>query len=297
MTARCAGESARSSRAQGGVWVQTNEVYYVYDGNLVIQERDINNLPTTTYTRGKDLSGSLEGAGGIGGLLARTSQAYADAPLAGQSYYHSDGNGNVTMLIDSFQGIVAKYLYDAFGNIISKSGLLADANLYRFSSKEAHPNSGLVYYLYRYYDPNLQRWPNRDPLTESGFETVRRGPVAKSVIVEVIQGPDLYEFVRNNPINLFDLLGNGAGNAGHPTDWKCECEKSGGKYETVADAYFGGDMGKCVRNQMASFPGLVGGIIVGVGGGVAGGAAGAFAAAEATCHTVVCYKPGNSLPW
>ena len=74
--------------SQNGVWVQTNEVFYVYDGNLVIQERDVNNLPTTTYTRGKDLSGSLEGAGGIGGLLARTSQAYADAPLAGQSYYH-----------------------------------------------------------------------------------------------------------------------------------------------------------------------------------------------------------------
>ena len=48
---------------QSGVWVQTNEVYYVYDGNLVIQERDVNNLPTTTYTRGKDLSGSLEGRG------------------------------------------------------------------------------------------------------------------------------------------------------------------------------------------------------------------------------------------
>ncbi len=42
-----------------------------------------------TYTRGLDLSGTLEGAGGIGGLLART--------LSGASYYyHADGNGNVT---------------------------------------------------------------------------------------------------------------------------------------------------------------------------------------------------------
>jgi hypothetical protein len=134
---------------EGGAWVQTNAVYYVYDGNLVIQERDMNNLPTVTYTRGKDLSGSLQGAGGIGGLLARTSQAYQDAPLAGHSFYHCDGNGNVTMLIDSSQGIVAKYLYDAFGNMLSKSGLLADANVYRFSSKEWHANSGLAYYLSR----------------------------------------------------------------------------------------------------------------------------------------------------
>ena len=173
---------------QGGAWLQTNAVYYVYDGNLVIQERDLNNLPVTTYTRGKDLSGSLEGAGGIGGLLARTSQAYSDAPLSGESYYHSDANGNVTMLIDTAQGIVAKYLYDAFGNIISKSGLLADANVIRFSSKEADSPSGLIYYLYRYYDPNLQRWLNRDPIEEDG-------------------GINLYEFANNCPENWIDSDG------------------------------------------------------------------------------------------
>jgi hypothetical protein len=44
--------------------VQTNAVYYVYDGNVVIQERNINNLPTTTYTRGLDLSSTVEGRGG-----------------------------------------------------------------------------------------------------------------------------------------------------------------------------------------------------------------------------------------
>jgi RHS repeat-associated protein len=47
-------------------------------------------------------------------------------------------------------------------------GPLAAANLYRFSSKEFHVNSGLVYYLYRFYEPNLQRWPNRDPLGGDG---------------------------------------------------------------------------------------------------------------------------------
>ncbi len=151
---------------QNGGWVPTNVVYYVYDGNLVIQERNINYLPTTTYTRGLDLSGSLQGAGGIGGLLSMTLNTELGPSSSNSMYYHSDGNGNVTMLINPSQAIVAKYLYDAFGNILSKSGLLADANLYRFSSKEAHPISGLVYYLYRYYDPNLQRWSNRDPLCD-----------------------------------------------------------------------------------------------------------------------------------
>ena len=173
---------------QGGAWVRTNQVYYVYDGNEVIQERDINNLPTTTYTRGKDLSGSLGGGGGIGGLLSMTLNTQPGPSSSNSMFYHSDGNGNVTMLINGYQAIVAKYLYDAFGNVISKSGLLADANLYLFSSKEAHPNSGLVYYLYRYYDPHLQRWLNRDPIDEAG-------------------GINLYGFVGNSPVNRIDPYG------------------------------------------------------------------------------------------
>ena len=164
-------------------WVQTNEVRYVYDANLVIQERDANNLPTISYTRGRDFSGSLQSASGIGGLLART-----DHGSQLTVYYHADGNGNVTALINAQQLIVAKYLYDSFGNVLSMSGPLADANLYRFSSKEYHPNSGLVYYLYRYYEPNLQRWPNRDPIDELG-------------------GLNLYRFVGNDPVNSVDFLG------------------------------------------------------------------------------------------
>ncbi len=173
---------------QGAAWVQTNEVYYVYDGNVVIQERNINNLPTTTYTRGLDLSSTVDGAGGIGGLLSMTLNIASGPSSSNSYYYHSDGDGNVTMLINPWQYIVAKYLYDAFGNTLSAAGTMAQQNLYRFSSKEAHLNSGLVYYLYRYYDANLQRWLNRDPIQEAG-------------------GINLYAYVANNPINYVDPLG------------------------------------------------------------------------------------------
>jgi RHS repeat-associated protein len=212
-----------------GAWLQTNEVHYIYDGNLVVQERNTNNLPQVTYTRGNDLSGTLQGAGGIGGLLARTDRVqvipWIVSPGGGKpwygthSYYHADGNGNITMLISSSQMIVAKYLYDPFGNILSQSGLLADANLYRFSSKEWNANSGLYYYLYRFYDPNLQRWPNRDPLGELGFETIRNVVPMRlryfMVSGEFFEGANLYEFVKNGPsmridaYGLFDIPGGG----------------------------------------------------------------------------------------
>lgn len=166
---------------QSGNWIETNEVHYVYDGNLVVQERDTNDQVLVTYARGKDLSGSLQGAGGIGGLLARMDSI-------GPTYYHADGNGNITLLVNDSQTPVAKYVYDAFGNLISKSGILANANLYRFSSKETHANSGLIYYLYRYYDPHLQRWQNQDPIQEKG-------------------GNNLYEFGRNDSVSGVDPLG------------------------------------------------------------------------------------------
>jgi len=80
-----------------GAWSQTDEVHYIYDGNLVIQERSSPGPQTVTYTRGRDLSGTLEGAGGIGGLLARTDRGLlASGDVDGHAYYHADGNGNVT---------------------------------------------------------------------------------------------------------------------------------------------------------------------------------------------------------
>jgi len=172
-----------------GSWVQTNEVHYIYDRNLVIQERDANNLPLATYTRGVDLSGSLQGAGGIGGLLARTdNRLLAFGNASAHAYYHADGNGNITLLVNSSQAIVAKYLYDPYGNILNQSGSLAAANLCRFSSKEYHQNSSLVYYLYRFYSPDVQRWLNADPIGQAG-------------------GYDLFTYADNSPIVLIDPIG------------------------------------------------------------------------------------------
>src|SRR5206468_7316134 len=172
---------------QNSNWALLSETRYIYDGMLVIQERDANNVPTFTYTRGRDMSGSLQGAGGIGGLLARSSNS--DLPSAtAHTFYHADANGNIACLVNGNQIVIAKYIYDPFGNILSKSGPLADANAYRFSSQEYHQPSGLSLFLFRAYDPNLQRWPNRDPLTEAG-------------------GMNLYAFAFNDPINSVDRFG------------------------------------------------------------------------------------------
>jgi RHS repeat-associated protein len=170
----------------GSAWTQTNEVHFIYDGNIVVQERDANNLPWVTYTRGNDLSGTLQRTGGIGGLLART--ANPQFPTFATALYHSDGNGNVTCLVYTNQTVAAKYLYDPFGNTLAQYGSLAEANVYRLSSKEWSSKARLYYYLYRFYDPNLGRWLNRDPIQEAG-------------------GLNLYDYVGNDPVDFVDTDG------------------------------------------------------------------------------------------
>src|SRR5262249_18496214 len=185
-----AGAGAVPNGGGGGstcTWGKVSETWYVYDGMRVIQERDSNNVPTVSYTRGNDLSVSLEDAGGIGGLLSRSS-GYSSGNWTSHADYYSDANGNVTSLIDGNQSVVASYRYDPFGNIISKSGTLSDANVYRYSSKEVHVNSGMYYYGFRFYDPNLQRWINRDPILENG-------------------GINLFGYVDNRAINFVDTFG------------------------------------------------------------------------------------------
>ncbi|MGH7940027.1 MAG: hypothetical protein ACREFR_03020, partial [Limisphaerales bacterium] len=123
-------------------WQETDEVHFIYDGNVVVEERNAANVPLVSYTRGNDLSGTLQGAGGIGGLLARTTfgQELPGAPTT--AFYHADGNGNVTVMIYPDQQLAAKYLYDPFGNMQAMSGPLRNFNKYRFSSKEWEGNAG-----------------------------------------------------------------------------------------------------------------------------------------------------------
>ena len=93
---------------------------FVYDGWLLVVERvERSNgmLEQIDYWWGKDISGTLDGAGGIGGLLyIRKNGCDVYVPLY-------DGHGNVMQYVDKQGSIVAQYAYDAFGNTIQKGGV------------------------------------------------------------------------------------------------------------------------------------------------------------------------------
>jgi RHS repeat-associated protein len=102
-------------------------------------------------------------------------------------FYHYDGIGNVVNMTGANGVQNAKYIYDAFGNQLQVSGAWTATNDYAFSTKEKDA-SGLVYYGARYYNPEIGRWTQRDPM---GF----------------VDGPNVYAFVGNNPVNFVDEWG------------------------------------------------------------------------------------------
>ena len=170
-----------------GTWNLSSDTYFVYDGRRVIEElaSTSNFNVVRSYTRGLDLAGSLEGAGGIGALLAMA-QPNGSAFTAANYFY--DGNGNVIDLVGDDGSSQAHYQYSPFGERLSATGTLADVNPYQFSTKERDLLTGFCYYGLRYYDPSAGRWLNRDPSGEEG-------------------GDNLYAFVANDGINSFDING------------------------------------------------------------------------------------------
>jgi RHS repeat-associated protein len=174
------------STNSGSGWAVPSTNKYVYDGwNLVAILDGYNNV-LQTFTWGTDLSGMMQGAGGVGGLITMTVCAGTNA---GTYFICYDGNGNVVALVNAPNGtIAANYEYGPFGELIRATGPLAKVNPFMFSTKFYDWETSLYYYGYRYYNPSTGRWLSRDPIAEKG-------------------GLNLYGFVRNSPIGRFDVLG------------------------------------------------------------------------------------------
>ena len=147
---------------------------YVYDGYKLVELYD-NDTLLVSFTWQPE---------SIGGLDVPVSMTYA-----GNTYsYVTDGNKNVTALLDAAGFRVAGYTYGPFGQVLSMDGALAEVNPFRFSSEFHDDETGLVYYNYRYYSPSLGRWTKRDPIGELG-------------------GANEYCINQNASINRFDING------------------------------------------------------------------------------------------
>ena len=108
---------------------------------------------------------------------------------AGMFYYTRDHLGSIRELTDANGNVRARYTYDPFGRRTKVSGDV-DAD-FGFAGMFWSPEASLALTHFRAYDPGLGRWLSRDPLQNA----------------EVHEGPNVYAYVRNDPVSRTDSTG------------------------------------------------------------------------------------------
>ena len=103
-------------------------------------------------------------------------------------YYHYDGIGSTVAITDSSGSIVNKYAYDAFGSVLKSEEQITNPFKYVGRFGVMDEGNGLLYMRARYYDPEVGRFTNKDPIGLSG-------------------GLNLYAYVGNNPVKFVDPIG------------------------------------------------------------------------------------------
>ena len=147
------------------------------DYNIVVENATSSNVTINAW--GLDIDGTMQGAGGVGGLLAVARNDDMSLPAY-------DANGNITEYVDSLGGVESHTDYSAFGRGLVRSGL--QNHSHGFSTKPWNGRLKVIEYQTRIYNQFDGRWCSRDSVYEYG-------------------GLNLYGFAENNVENLFDYQG------------------------------------------------------------------------------------------
>ena len=120
----------------------------------------------------------------------------------------TDIQGTIWGYADERGAVVARWTYDAWGNVLSEDVAASAAELravrYRFQGRERSAATGLVNFRMRWYDPVTGRWLSKDPIGLSG-------------------GLNLYAFCANNSLSYVDPSGRIIMISPHPdpSNWGC----------------------------------------------------------------------------
>jgi RHS repeat-associated protein len=107
------------------------------------------------------------------------------------SFYGVDGHNNVRYLTDLNGRVTDTYDYDAYGNLISRTG--TTPNNYLFSGEQFDPDLGLYYLRARYHNPDTGRFWTQDSYEGTGTDP---------------SSLHKYTYCANNPVNAWDPSGN-----------------------------------------------------------------------------------------
>jgi RHS repeat-associated protein len=184
-----------NSGALSDLKLDTGFSYDAMGRRINILEKNSSGTVTSTKQLVWDGSGLVEERTGSNAVTKRFF-AQGEQQSGADYYYTTDHLGSTREMCSSSGTIVGRYGYDAFGRTTLASG--SNLATFQYTGDYYHLVSGLNLTKFRAYDPNSARWLSRDPLKNA----------------ERFQGPNLYEYVRDNPISYYDSLGT------------CTCEEA-----------------------------------------------------------------------
>ncbi len=142
---------------------------------------------------------------------------------ANSYYYLFDGLGSVVALTDGSGTVVDTYSYDPYGKV-TPGASNSVANLWQYTGGYHDDATGLVKLGQRYYDSNIGRWTQLDPLG-GGYVYASNNPInfvdprGLDDLFPFFQGPDFRypggfnQFLTDSRTGLFNL-GIASGTAG-----------------------------------------------------------------------------------
>jgi RHS repeat-associated protein len=154
----------------------------VLDGTKILSETVTDNAYYNSYT----LYYVYDANGSITGLH------YNGAPY----YFQKSIQGDVLRICNAGGAVVVEYTYDAWGNILSITGSMANTlgqyNPFRYRGYYYDSETDLYYLNSRYYDAEVGRFLNQDVYISTG---------------EGIRGYNMFAYCLNNPVTRTDISG------------------------------------------------------------------------------------------
>ncbi|MDF2946157.1 MAG: wapA 1, partial [Bacillales bacterium] len=157
------------------------ETEYYYSNNILTLE----SIKDTTLDRVLELHEFNYDKNGNVASMIQTLVAEDGSKTSNLYYYITNHRGDVVKMLDSNKNVVAEYSYDAFGNVLSQTGTLAETNPIRYAGYYYDSETKHYYLKARYYDPvngNFQALDSvagrkTNPISQNGFNYGNNNPV------------------------------------------------------------------------------------------------------------------------
>ena len=158
--------------SQGGQEVTVEEYEYDYAGNRTakITEGEVTRYVVDTNGVLSQVLYELDGEGNLKTFYTRGAELVTLERETEIRYYLYDGHGSVRGLTDENCQVTDTYFYDAFGNLISKTG--DTENNYLYCGEQFDANTGFYYLRARYMNPSTGTFISMDSYQGSTFDPV-----------------------------------------------------------------------------------------------------------------------------